>query len=224
MIALAGKSAVVNWKLRFPRRLQTLYLVSMLGEFASRSGLRSCPHFPNRYQLYEHVHARLIGKNAIDYLEFGVFQGASLKKWTALNANPNSTFVGFDTFEGLPEAWGVLEKGYFSTEGKLPHIQEPRVTLIKGMFQQTLAPWLGEYRPNNRLVIHLDADLYTSTLYVLAILHPIIRPNTIILFDEFGHVNDEFRAFMDYTSSFQVRVSPIGLAGTFYEHAAFVVL
>ena len=46
------------------------------------------------------------------WMEFGVFQGATLNgaadyRKKNCNADPSSNFVyGFDTFTGLPEAWG----------------------------------------------------------------------------------------------------------------------
>jgi hypothetical protein len=189
--------------------------------------LRTSPYFSDRFQLYEHVHAKLIGREPVDYLEFGVYRGNSIRKWISLNPHPKSRFFGFDTFEGLPEPWmfstGELPANYFSTEGKTPDIPDPRVRFIKGLFQDTFAGFLAKFQPQNRLVIHCDADLYTSTLYVLATANTIIQPGTIVLFDEFGSVTNEFRAFIDYTSSFRRKMSPVGWAARFFEHVAFVV-
>src|SRR5262249_45413629 len=119
---------------------------------------RNRPYFQDRFDLYTYVHGELIKADPVDYLEFGVFRGGSLKRWTELNSHPASRFYGFDTFEGLPEEWKVstrtLEKGHFSTQGVPPDISDSRVTFIKGLFQDSLPPFLADFKPKNRLVVH----------------------------------------------------------------------
>ena len=48
----------------------------------------------------------------------------------------------------------------------------------------------------------MDADLYSSTLFVLTKLDRLFDEKTIITFDEFGYLDKEFLAFYDYTRSF----------------------
>jgi O-methyltransferase len=165
--------------------------------------------FGDRFQPYSHINEAL-GTGPIDYLEFGVYRGASIGEWSRLNRHPISRFYGFDSFEGLPEQWngGVLgrdsmARGSFDVSGQVPVIDDRRVEFIKGYFQDSLPTWLGHFQPKNQLVIHMDADLYTSTLYVLCGLDRLIVPGTVIIFDEFAAVNDEFQALVDYTSSFR---------------------
>ncbi len=62
------------------------------------------PRFGKRSQLYEWL-SQSLGQVAIDYLEFGVFRGETLRAWSRLNSNPGSRLFGFDSFEGLPEDW-----------------------------------------------------------------------------------------------------------------------
>ena len=217
------KLAIVATRLRPPRKLGAFHQLFQLQEFLHSSSLISSPRFPHRSQLYEYLQSQVIGTAAIDYLEFGVFRGASIRQWLALNQAPESRFYGFDSFEGLPERWeGSYEKGYFSTDGKMPDTDDRRVTFVKGLFQDTLGQFLHDYKPRNRMVLHLDADLYTSTLYVLATLNQTIPSGTILIFDEFGNVNDEFRACMDYMGSFRRKLTPIAWAEEFYGVVAFL--
>ncbi len=163
----------------------------------------------------------------LDYLEFGVCRGRSIKHWVRINQHPDSRFYGFDTFEGLPEDWKVftqvLPKGMYSVEGKIPEIDDPRVQFIKGLFQTTLPGFLGDFAVENQLIINCDADLYTSTLYVLASLNQLIVPGTIVLLDEFSTVH-EFRAFRDYTQSFMRKYKPLASAERFHLRAAMEML
>ena len=73
------------------------------------------------------------------------------------------------------------------------------------------------------LIVHLDADLYSSTLYVLTQLDRCLVPGTILIFDEFSQVTGEFKAWRDYTTAYGRRGRVLGHAGTFYEHVAIEV-
>jgi O-methyltransferase len=146
-------------------------------------------------------------------LEFGVYKGDSIKGWTNTNTNTKSRFFGFDSFFGLPEDWKSftvrLPKGTFDMKGRMPSIHDRRVHLIKGIFQKTLPNFLMEFDPKNRLVIHCDADLYTSTLYALATMDKISIPGSIVIFDEFSCFHNEFKALLDYSSSFMRKYNVI---------------
>jgi hypothetical protein len=129
-----------------------------------------------REDMYRHVSNALLGgsSKAFDYLEFGVFEGDSIRQWCALNANANSRFFGFDSFEGLPEDWhSGKRKGAFNTDGKIPEIADPRVSFVAGWFQKSLRNFLTSYRPRPDRD-SIDCDLYSSTLYCLTTLDPVI--------------------------------------------------
>ena len=177
----------------------------------------------SRMELYTYLQKNVIGDVPIDYLEFGVWEGKSLKAWMNLNTHPGSRFIGFDSFEGLPEDWGhfavIRKKGTFSTGGDVPDIEDQRLSLVKGYFQETLVPSLKSHEPENRLLIHCDADLYTSTLYPLTVLNPYIVPGTIIIFDEFFTVDHEFKAFADFTRAYNRRYRVIAASGPYDQMA-----
>jgi O-methyltransferase len=182
-------------------------------------------YYSHKFHLYEHVN-HLVGNSEIDYLEFGVFKGDSIAKWTSINTSPNSRFYGFDSFEGLPEDWKnafrVVPKGHFSTHGAVPDIPDPRVQFVKGWFQETLPKFLNDYKPR-RMIIHNDSDLYSSTLYVLATLNYLLVPGSIIIFDEFSNPLHEFQAFQQYTAAFMRGYNVVGAAGNYYNHVAVML-
>jgi hypothetical protein len=158
--------------------------------------------YNKRLQLHAHVLESEDLTGPIHYLEFGVARGESILWWLNHNSHPESKFVGFDTFTGLPEDWNVFKKGDMSAEGQVPATDDPRVQWEVGLFQDTLPGYLEKNRPEGRLVIHLDGDLYTAAYFPLNALAPHLKPGDIILFDEFGVPTHEFKAFTEFFASY----------------------
>ncbi len=162
--------------------------------------------FECRYEMYAWINREVLGEAAIDYLEFGVFQGDSIRAWAETNTHADSRFWGFDTFTGLPEDWdrviNPLDENAFDTGGKFPEIPDERVGFEKGLFQETLPGFLGREGFRSPLVIHNDSDLYSATLFVLTRMNEYFAPGTIILFDEFSTIFDEYRALEDYCAAY----------------------
>lgn len=165
------------------------------------------PIFDCRFDMYDHVQREILGEDPIDYLEFGVYQGGSIRHWVGLHPHPNSRFFGFDTFEGLPENWkridDNMQRSAFDTGGNTPEVDDGRVTFVKGLFQRTLSGFLVSFEPRSRLVVHCDADLYSSTLYTLSKCDDVLVPGSIVIFDEFSSVLNEFAALADYCSAYR---------------------
>ncbi len=163
--------------------------------------------FDSRYEMYDYINNDVVGSDTIDYLEFGVYQGASIRYWLKLNKNMDSRFWGFDTFSGLPEAWKEGDEiarpgGAFSTSGLIPEVNDNRVRFIKGLFQDTLTGFLASFSPQKNLIIHNDSDLYSSSLYLLTKCGDIIKPGTVIIFDELSSWMNEFRALEDFSLAY----------------------
>lgn len=176
-------------------------------------------NYENRFQLHEFVLNEEIKNQAIDYLEFGVATGIAIKWWVERSKNPETKFYGFDVFTGLPEDFGVMKKHHYNTEGTTPKINDTRVSFIKGLFQDSLPGFLDGYNSNKRKVIHMDADLYSSTLFVLTRLLPLLKKDDIIIFDEFGVPTHEFRAFMDVFSSYKINFELLGSINNYLQVA-----
>ncbi len=135
-------------------------------------------------------------KNEGLVLEFGVRHGNSIRQLATLS---NQAVHGFDSFEGLPEAWHDEGKGSYSTKGVIPKVPV-NVTLHKGWFDETLPQFLAKNDEPIRL-INIDCDIYSSTKTILDLLAPRIHKGTVIIFDEYiGNQHwreDEFKAFQE---------------------------
>ena len=69
------------------------------------------------------------------------------------------------------------------------------------------------------MIVHIDADLYSATLFVLTSIYPFLKKNDIIIFDEFNVANHEFKAFMAFVDAFYFKYEVIGAANNFYQLA-----
>jgi hypothetical protein len=215
------KRMLVNSPIKYSERMDAVLRLTLLKSWIERH--QPHPSFATRELLYAHVAETVIGCNIpIAFLEFGVYQGASLRAWTSLNRAAESEFIGFDSFEGLPEAWvnvsWTLPAGSFSTGGKPPTLDDQRVRFVNGRFQDTLPFFASQFSTDKQTVVHCDADLYTSTLYVLCKLDMLLKPGAIVIFDDFTSMLHDFRALEDYTRSFDRSYEVLGAAGGYYEH------
>jgi O-methyltransferase len=143
------------------------------------------------------------------YLEFGVWKGDSMRWFSQAYVHPESRFLGFDTFTGLPEDWQFVPKGSFSAEGSLPNINDTRVTFFKGLFSETLPNVMEEIHTLARtrtVIVHVDADLFSSTLFVLTRLWP---REVYALFDEF--FGEEALAVQAFTKAYPCRVDVMAM-------------
>ena len=118
-------------------------------------------------------------------LEFGVFEGYSIKYFSTLNTNSESSFIGFDSFKGLPEDWHTIwPKSKFDLKGALPHSEDKRISFVEGWFQNTVPNYLASITKTENLIVHFDADLYSSTLFCLMQLYS-LKTDYYAIFDEF---------------------------------------
>jgi hypothetical protein len=212
-----------GWRLsgRALQRLETCLNFMACAQWAKVRGFTAVPSFPDRTALMEHI-ARDVADQRVLYLEFGVFRGDLTRLWSRLLRHPQSRLHGFDSFEGLPEDWTPDQpRGQFSTQGRIPVIDDPRVAFFKGWFEEVLPGYrLPEH---DRLLVMLDADLYSSTRYVLNRLRPHVVSGTYLYFDEFCHREHEMKAFSEFEKQTALRFEPVGESHC-WEHVAFRVL
>ena len=172
--------------------------------------------YSRRFKLYDAVNTQeQLADEPVDYLEFGVASGSSFKWWLQQNSHPSSRFFGFDTFEGLPEEWGPYAKGAMAHSLESINITDSRASFYKGLFQDTLIPFLNQYQSSNRRLIHIDSDLFSSAIFTLSQLYRFLKPGDILLFDEFAVPQHEFLAFRIFTESFYVDYDVIAAANNY---------
>jgi O-methyltransferase len=162
-------------------------------------------------ELYPWIVEHLGAGTIISYLEFGVAHGDSIRYFSERFVHPDSRFIGFDSFEGLPEAWLHIPKSHFSRNGVPPNLSDERVRLVKGWFQNTVPSFLADWdRPSGTAFVHYDADLYGSTLFALTILFSKL-PEYYFMMDDFTH--DDSVALFDFESAYPVELTFIAQAG-----------
>jgi len=180
-------------------------------------------NYNDRFKLHKYVFDSEKLSGPIDYLEFGVGEGVSFKWWVNQNKNSESRFFGFDTFTGIPEDFGVIRKNDYNTKGSFPDVNnDQRCNFMSGMFQDSLLPFIKNMQWKNRKVIHMDADLYSSTWFVLASLFPYLNKNDIIMFDEYGVPMHEFKAFHEFIHAFKLKYKILGAVNNYLQIAIIV--
>ena len=152
-------------------------------------------HF-NRWSIYDRAVELSDCKRA--FYEFGVWMGDSFKYIV-----PNfAGGFGFDSFQGLPEDWGVVPRGTYSSRGRVPDIENSK--FIVGEFGATLPEFFDRERPKAGL-INFDADLYSSTITALSNAKSVIDNRTTLVFDEFivnnNWEDDEYKALNEFCAA-----------------------
>jgi hypothetical protein len=155
-------------------------------------------------------HLRFVMKLVADVpghvCEFGVAHGGStrviqseIRKQSKLPFGGRKLYA-FDSFEGLREKFENAEVGAFACE--VPKIRD--VNFVKGYFEDTCTDELRR-KIGKVAFAHLDADLYSSTIFVLNWLTPMLSTGSLLLFDEFvGGEQAEARAFYDWLEQSKV--------------------
>ena len=191
-----------------------------LGRWMRRQGFRFHFRVHDRNAVFEVVAHRVRDRKVL-YLEFGVYRGVSMRYWSQALRHPESRLHGFDSFEGLPEDFDVgggYPRGRFSTGGVPPELDDPRVSFFKGWFQETLP--LYELPGHEVLVVNMDADLYSSTIFVLRHLREAFRPGTYLYFDDLSRPEHEAKAFEEFMRESGLEFRPV-CADRSLNHAFF---
>jgi predicted O-methyltransferase YrrM len=176
---------------------------------------------PDRFALLRFALSRAPAEGLV--LEFGVEKGLSLRHLAGLTQRD---VHGFDSFEGLPGDWtGTKEaKAAFSRSGKLPKVPA-NAKLHVGWFDATLPAFLAA-NPAPCALLHVDCDIYSSTVTIFSQLRDRIAPGTVIVFDEYfnypGWRQHEYKAFQEFITKTGLKYSYLGFSAE-KGHVAVVI-
>lgn len=125
-------------------------------------------------------------------LEFGVATGRTLAQ--LVKHFPNHSVYGFDSFQGLPEAWdqGGIKGATYQGEFACDPPKVDGACIIQGWFADTLKTFPFDPLPSVSL-LHIDCDLYSSTQTVLQYCWTHLAAEAIIICDEYRFWNDDNR-------------------------------
>jgi hypothetical protein len=166
-------------------------------------------------------------------LEFGTATGRTLNQFAYWL--PKKTIYGFDGWQGLPEKFNDLPAGHFAQE--LPSVQS-NCQLVQGWFgerpeqdKSSIAEFTAlTFASTNHApiaLLHLDADLYSSTKTVLDAFAKHIVPGTVILFNEYWNhptwKKHEFKAWQEHCVTYGIKYEYIGYASDHQEVAVRVL-
>lgn len=137
-----------------------------------------------------------------DIAEVGVYKGGTAK--IICKAKGSKKLHLFDTFEGLPEAtvnddkeFVSQEKFYVSYEGVKNFLKKEKgVYLYKGLFPSTAKPIENLHFS----FVHLDVDLYKSTLDCLEFFYPRMSKGGVILSHDYTNLIGVNKAFNNFFS------------------------
>jgi len=190
--------------------------------------MRAVPNFNTDYDLHEWIANTQLDPDLLSrgtVLEFGVATGRTLNQFA--HWLPDKPVHGFDGFVGLPEDWtSRMRKGFFA-RSSLPRVRG-NCELHVGWFDQTLPGFKTKIQLTRPIaLLHIDCDLYSSTVTILNSLKDNIVPGTVIVFDEYlnypGWYMDEYRAWIEHVAAYGRSYEYIGRVGRHQQVAVRVL-
>ncbi len=132
------------------------------------------------------------------YMEFGCHGGRTIRlAWDAFHHLYDRTYIGFDSFRGLPpmerdDRMPIWKPGGLATSEPdfrrcaIGHgIPADRLRTVAGWFEESLTPGLADdLLPTQAAVVYVDCDLYASTVPVLRFARSFLQRGTVLVFDD----------------------------------------
>lgn len=156
--------------------------------------------FNEAYMVYSL--ARSVARLPGDFAEVGVYEGSTARLLCELKED--KALHLFDTFEGLPGGTTAVEKLLYRRKGQyacsLESVQAylgafRDVRYYKGLFPLSAA----ELEAGRRFaLVHIDVDLYQSTLDCLQYFYPRLTPGGILLSHDYSVLEGVRQAFGEF--------------------------
>jgi hypothetical protein len=179
--------------------------ISRMRELLRESALRK--FYLTREDLFDAI---LAGRKSFVFLEFGVSEGRLTEYFFMKHKDQIEWWHGFDTFTGLPEPWGDLPIGTFSTGGKTPDIAQKNITWYVGKvedFQSELES-ITSFRQKSIFLI-FDLDLYSPSKTTWSALKDNLKSGDILFFDEAFYF-DERNLIDEILQDYSIQIQYIG--------------
>ena len=148
--------------------------------------------------------------------EYGVDNGESFIQLCE-HFKDNEVF-GFAAFLGLPGGtWpgNTRHQGMFDYNGQIPFTVPNNGTIVNGWFDKTLPNF--DYKKSVAKFLHIDCDVYSSTVDILTNLVGKIVPGTVIVFDDYcNHTNwrhGEWLAWQQFIQKNNIKYKYLYVAG-----------
>lgn len=149
-------------------------------------------------------------------LEAGVHDGTSFIPMC--EHFKTQTVFGFDGFKGLPGGvWpgNMIHKGAFDHGGEAPFKCPDNGTLVVGWFKDTMPNF--DYGKAVAKYLHIDCDVYESTVDILSNSVGKIVSGTVITFDDYcNHPNwrqGEWKAWQEFCQANNIKYKYLYVAG-----------
>lgn len=145
---------------------------------------------------FQHINRPIPGY----YFEFGCNEANTMRMaWDSFHHLFDLTYVGFDSFEGLPEITEIDRQDIWA-KGKLAFTEQKfidravshgipseKLKTVAGFYDASLSKELAQKLfPTKAAVIYIDCDLYASTVSVLRWIPPFLQLGTVIVFDDWN--------------------------------------
>jgi hypothetical protein len=139
------------------------------------------PVFKDKNKLLDEIIRKASENSFVTYYEFGVAFGETIRYLDKKTTIPFE-YHGFDTFEGLPNAWRGLPKGAITALGKSPEGFGHNIHFHIGLIDKTISD--TNFKTPGTKCILFDFDLYQPTLFAYQHIKDELNPGDLVYFDE----------------------------------------